>query len=150
MSKQLCAMIVLVSFLPVMRAPMIYCRGSLPALVGNNRVYREWGVLVSYYLPGNSLAPPPSHRASGATAQVVVEHAILGSVIFHPTWAVAEWWSTLILPVCDPPQPVCGHYNDAPSYFHCLAMKSAHWSQYCKHHCSCTYIVIGECCPMDL
>ena len=54
-----------------------------------------------------------------------VEHAILGSVIFHPTWAVAEWWSTLILPVCDPPQPVCGHYNDAPSYFHCLAMKSA-------------------------
>ena len=108
------------------------------------------GMLVSYYLPGNSLAPPPSHRASGATAQVVVEHAILGSVIFHPTWAVAEWWSTLILPVCDPPQPVCGHYNDAPSYFHCLAMKSAHWSQYCKHHCSCTYIVIGECCPMDL
>ena len=88
-------------------------------------MYREWGVLVSYYLPGNSLAPPPSHRASGATAQVVVEHAILGSVIFHPTWAVAEWWSTLILPVCDPPQPVCGHYNDAPSYFHCLAMKSA-------------------------
>ena len=87
--------------------------GPLPALVGNNRVYREWGVLVSYYLPGNSLAPPPSHRASGATAQVVEEHAILGSVIFHPTWAVAEWWSTLILPVCDPPQPVCGHYNDA-------------------------------------
>ncbi len=83
------------------------------------------GVLVSYYLPGNSLAPPPSHRASGATAQVVVEHAILGSVIFHPTWPVAAWWSTLILPVCDPPQPVCGHYNDAPSYFHCLAMKSA-------------------------
>ena len=55
---------------------------TLAALVGNNRVYREWGVLVSYYLPGNSLAPPPSHRASGATAQVVVEHAILESVIF--------------------------------------------------------------------
>ena len=96
-------------------------------------------MLVSYYLPGNSLAPPPSHRASGATAQVVVEHAILGSVIFHPTWAVAGRWSTLILPFCDPPRPVCGHYNDAPSYFHCLAMKSAHWSQYCKHHCSCTH-----------
>ena len=44
--------------------------GPLPVLVGNNRVYREWGVLVSYYLLGNSLAPPPSHRAGGATAQV--------------------------------------------------------------------------------
>ena len=90
------------------------------------------GMLVSYYLPGNSLAPPPSHRASGATAQVEEEHAILGSVIFHPTWAVAGRRSTfiLILPVCDPPRPVCDHYNDAPSYLHCLAMKSAHWSQY--------------------
>ena len=43
------------------------------------------GVLVSYYLPGNSLAPPPSHRESAATAHVVVEHAISGSVIFHQT-----------------------------------------------------------------
>ena len=43
------------------------------------------GMLVSYYLPGNSLAPPPSHRESAATAHVVVEHAISGSVIFHQT-----------------------------------------------------------------
>ena len=42
-------------------------------------------MLVSYYLPGNSLAPPPSHRESAATAHVVVEHAISGSVIFHQT-----------------------------------------------------------------
>ena len=42
-------------------------------------------MLVSYYLPGNSLAPPPSHRESAATARVVVEHAISGFVIFHQT-----------------------------------------------------------------
>ena len=45
----------------------------LPALVGNNRVYRGWGMLVGYYLPGNRAAPPPSHRAGGTTAHVEVE-----------------------------------------------------------------------------
>ena len=40
----------------------------LPALVGNNRVYRGWGMLVGYYLPGNSPAPHPDHRAGGTTA----------------------------------------------------------------------------------
>ena len=40
----------------------------LPALVGNNRVYRGWGMLVGYYIPGNSPAPHPDHRAGGTTA----------------------------------------------------------------------------------
>ena len=63
------------------------CR-ALPVLVGNNRVYRVWRMLVSYYLPGNSLALPPSHRVRGVTAQEVVEHAIWGSAFFQPSWAV--------------------------------------------------------------
>ena len=46
---------------------------ALPALVGNNRVYRGWGMIVGYYLPGNRAAPPPSHRAGGTTAHVEVE-----------------------------------------------------------------------------
>ena len=49
----------------------------LPALVGNNRVYGGWGMLVSYYLPGNSLAAPPSHRDGGATANVEVQQGFL-------------------------------------------------------------------------
>ena len=36
--------------------------GTLPALVGNNRMYRGVGMLVSYYLPGTSLAQPPTPR----------------------------------------------------------------------------------------
>ena len=46
---------------------------ALPALVGNNRVYRGWGMLVGYYLPGNRAAPPPGHRAGGGTANEEVE-----------------------------------------------------------------------------
>ena len=49
----------------------------LPALVGNKRVYGGWGMLVSYYLPGNSLAAPPSHRVGGATANVEVQQGFL-------------------------------------------------------------------------
>ena len=45
----------------------------LPALVGNNRVYRGWGMLVGYYLPGNRAAPPPSPRAGGIPANEEVE-----------------------------------------------------------------------------
>ena len=48
---------------------------ALPALVGNNRVYRGWGMLVGYYLPGNSPAPPPEHRAGGSTAHEEVEQS---------------------------------------------------------------------------
>ena len=36
--------------------------GALPALVGNNRMYRGVGMLVSFYLPGTSLAQPPTPR----------------------------------------------------------------------------------------
>ena len=43
------------------------------ALVGNNRVYGGWGMLVGYYLPGNRAAPPPRHRAGGGTANEEVE-----------------------------------------------------------------------------
>ena len=46
---------------------------ALPALVGNNRVYGGWGMLVGYYLPGNRAAPPPGHRAGGGTANEEVE-----------------------------------------------------------------------------
>ena len=41
-------------------------RRPLPALVGNNRVYREWGVLVStiyYYLPELVMAVSAFHFA---------------------------------------------------------------------------------------
>ena len=34
-------------------------------------------MLVSYYLPGNSLAAPPSHRVGGATANVEGQHGFL-------------------------------------------------------------------------
>ena len=37
-------------------------------------------------------------------------------------------------PVCDPPWPVCDHFDDASSYFHCLAFKPT--GQYCRHHCT--------------
>ena len=47
----------------------------LPALVGNNRVYRGWGMLVGYYLPGNSPAAPPEHRAGGSTAHEEVQQS---------------------------------------------------------------------------
>ena len=46
---------------------------ALPALVGNNRVYKGWGMLVGYYLPGNRAAPPPSPRAGGIPANEEVE-----------------------------------------------------------------------------
>ena len=49
--------------------------GALPALVGNNRVYRGWGMLVGYYLPGNSPAAPPEHRAGGSTAHEEVQQS---------------------------------------------------------------------------
>ena len=50
----------------------------------------------------------------------------------HPPWRVG-----------DPPRPVCNHFHDGSSYFHCLALKSACWSQYCRHHCTFKAI-IGE------
>ena len=40
-------------------------------------VYGGWGMLVSYYLPGNSLAAPPSHRDGGATANVEGQQGFL-------------------------------------------------------------------------
>ena len=48
-------------------------QSALPALVGNNRVYRGWGMLIGYYLPGNRAAPPPSPRAGGIPANEEVE-----------------------------------------------------------------------------
>ena len=48
----------------------------LPALVGNNRVHIGGWMLVSYYLPGNRVAPPPGPRANGIPAQAVAEQAI--------------------------------------------------------------------------
>ena len=48
----------------------------LPALVGNKRVYGGGRGLVSYYLPGNGFAQPPSHRGYGTTAHTVVAQAI--------------------------------------------------------------------------
>ena len=49
---------------------------ALPALVGKKRVYGGWGMLVSYYLPGNSCAHPQGHRAGGSTARGVGAQAI--------------------------------------------------------------------------
>ena len=42
---------------------------------GNNRVYRGWGMFVGYYLPGNSPAAPPDHRAGGTTAHEEVQQS---------------------------------------------------------------------------
>ena len=54
--------------------PLLMQAISIPVLVGNNRVYEGGGV--SYYLPGNSPAQPPSHREWGTTAQGEDEQAI--------------------------------------------------------------------------
>ena len=67
-----------------------HCPFPLPVLVGNNRVYRVWRMLVSYYLPGNSLALPPSHRVRGVTAQEVVEHCHL-RVCGFPALLSGDW-----------------------------------------------------------
>ncbi len=42
--------------------------GALPALIGKKRRYIGGGrMFFSFYLPGNSLAHPPSPRAGGIT-----------------------------------------------------------------------------------
>ena len=58
-------------------------RRALPVLVGNNRVHIRGWMLVSYYLPGNRLAPPPGPRANGIPAQAEEEQAIWP----FPAWA---------------------------------------------------------------
>ena len=50
--------------------------GPLPVRIGNNRAHIEGWMLVSYYLPGNSLAPPQCPRANGIPAQGAAEQAI--------------------------------------------------------------------------
>ena len=40
---------------------------TLPALIGKNRSYIGGWMFFSFYLPGNSLAHPPSPRAGGIT-----------------------------------------------------------------------------------
>ena len=64
---------------------MIYqhLQKTAQALVGNNRLYGGWGLLVSYYLPGNSCAHPQGHRAGGSTARGVGAQAIWG-IVFPP------------------------------------------------------------------
>ena len=64
-------------------APPPHLRGSLlhgdweveqPCfLVGNNQLTSPTPYTLYYYLPGNSPAPPPSHRAGGTTAYEEVE-----------------------------------------------------------------------------
>ena len=56
---------------------------SLPALVGNKRAHIGGWMLISYYLPGNRLAPPPGPRANGIPAQAEEEQAIWP----FPAWA---------------------------------------------------------------
>ena len=69
-----------------MLVALLMSPAPLPALVGNKRVYGGWGMLVSYYLPGNSLAAPPSHRDGGATANVEVQQGFLIPSLLSGGW----------------------------------------------------------------
>ena len=64
---------------------MTLCKHRL-ALVGNKRVYGGWGMLVSYYLPGNSLAAPPSHRDGGTTAKEEGQQGFLIPSLLSGGW----------------------------------------------------------------
>ena len=68
--------LVVVVVVVVVEVVVVVSSGPLPALVGNNRVHIGGWMLVSYYLPGNRIAPPPGPRANGIPAQAVAEQAI--------------------------------------------------------------------------
>ena len=90
------------TILPLLLGIFISATGwleSLPALVGNKRVYGGWGMLVSYYLPGNSLAAPPSHRVGGATANVEVQQGFLIPSHLSGGWEVQHSFWTPSHPV---------------------------------------------------